>query len=128
MAGKCTKQDLIAFFDCRSLACRRAFEDLEEKLAPVVSHQVCEFWLLDNPPSKRKGPRVPGRAVTFSALNREAMHVSLPAKRTLMKVEPRAEFNSCGESLTSATSYTGIPMRPLPEIPRMDAETKAAIL
>ena len=32
------------------------------------------------------------------------------------------------ESATSATTYTGVPMRRFDELPRMDADTKAHIL
>eukprot|EP00959_Pyramimonas_sp_CCMP1952_P235736 4926292-Pyramimonas_sp.AAC.1 len=45
-----------------------------------------------------------------------------------MKVVDRAEFNSCGESSSAATTYTGVPMRQYCELPRMTYETKASIL
>eukprot|EP00959_Pyramimonas_sp_CCMP1952_P208164 4354540-Pyramimonas_sp.AAC.1 len=45
-----------------------------------------------------------------------------------MKVVERAEFNTCGESSSAATTYTGVPMRQYCELPRMTYETKASIL
>ena len=38
----------------------------------------------------------------------------------------RSEFNSCGEVTTASKMYTGVPMRCYRELPRMDADTKAA--
>ena len=46
----------------------------------------------------------------------------------IAKLVQRSEFNSRGESATSATTYTGVPMRRFDELPRMDANTKASIL
>ena len=40
----------------------------------------------------------------------------------------RSEFNSCGEVATSATTYTGVAMRRLNELPRMGADSKSSIL
>lgn len=40
----------------------------------------------------------------------------------------RSAFQACGESTTAATSYTGIKMRTLAELPRMDEPTKSGVL
>jgi hypothetical protein len=45
-----------------------------------------------------------------------------------MKVVQRAEFNLCGETTSSYTTYTGVPMRQYRELPRMTHDTKASIL
>ena len=45
-----------------------------------------------------------------------------------MKLVERSEFNACGEGATSATTYTGVPMRRLNELPRMEYDCKAEIL
>ena len=46
----------------------------------------------------------------------------------IAKLVQRSEFNACGEGATSATTYTGVPMRRLNELPRMEADCKAGIL
>ena len=48
--------------------------------------------------------------------------------RGARKVVHRAEFNSCGENSSAATTYTGITTRTLAELPRMSYDTKAGIL
>ena len=48
--------------------------------------------------------------------------------RGARKVVHRAEFNSCGENSSAATTYTGITTRSLAELPRMSYDTKAGIL
>ena len=40
----------------------------------------------------------------------------------------RAEFNACGESSATATSYTAVPVRPFNELPRMSVAVKSSIL
>ena len=54
--------------------------------------------------------------------------ISLPTKGKMRKVVHRSEFNSCGENSSAATTYTGISMRSLSELPRMSYETKESIL
>ena len=44
------------------------------------------------------------------------------------KVQARAEFNACGESSATATSYTAVPVRPFNELPRMSVAVKSYIL
>ena len=127
IANKRTKDDIVVLFDGRSRQCRKIIELAEEKLAASGAHNIAEFWYVYVVPSKQADPRVPGRQTTFAANNREAAICSLP-KKTGLRVLQRAEFNSCGESSTSATTYTGIPMRHFRELPRMDAATKESIL
>ena len=50
------------------------------------------------------------------------------AVRGNAKVHPRAEFNACGETSSTSTTYTGVAARRLCELPRMDVATKSAIL
>ena len=52
----------------------------------------------------------------------------MPARSGIAKLVQRTEFNSCGGSATSATTYTGVPMRRFDELPRMDADSKSSIL
>eukprot|EP00959_Pyramimonas_sp_CCMP1952_P200484 4193333-Pyramimonas_sp.AAC.1 len=64
---------------------------------------------------------------SFACNNKEVAICSIP-KRGAMKVVQRAEFNLCRETTSSATTYTGVPMRLYSELPRMTYETKASIL
>ena len=53
---------------------------------------------------------------------------SLAIQGKQKKVMYRSEFNSCGETSNAATTYTGISMRSLSELPRMSYQTKQSIL
>ena len=120
------KEDLILLFDGRSRACRRVMEEHEEKMAASGAHFVTECWCVYLVPTRKDDPRVPGRVTSFVTNNKEVMMCALPNK-CATKVVQRAEFNSCGESSTASTTYTGVPMRRYCELPRMDYDTKCAI-
>ena len=66
--------------------------------------------------------------MSFTSNNKEAALFSWPTGKTKEKVIHRAELNSCGEVSTSSTTYTGIGMRRLSELPRMSHESKMSIL
>ncbi len=85
-------------------------EQTEEKLAASGAHSVAEFWYVYVVPTKAQDPRVPGRQTSFAVNNKEIAMCSL-LKRSSSRVVQRAEFNSCGESSTTSTTYTGIHMR-----------------
>ena len=51
----------------------------------------------------------------------------LPKKLSSSLIQ-RSEFNSCGEMSIALKTYTGVPMRLYRELPRMDTDTKAAIV
>ena len=53
---------------------------------------------------------------------------SLAIQGKQKKIIYRSEFNSCGETSNAATTYTGISMRSLSELPRMSYQTKQSIL
>ena len=125
--NKRTKDDVVILFDGRSRLCRRVIEQSEEKIAASGAHTTTECWCVYVTPSKNEDPRVPGRQISFANNNKEVAICSLP-KRCGMKVLQRAEFNTCGESSTAATTYTGVPMRRYSELPRMDCSTKSSIL
>ena len=122
------KDDLILFFDGRSRSCRKVMEQYEEKLAASGAHSVTECWIVYVQPGKGDDPRVPGRQTSFANNTKEVVMCTLPTKTGCAKLVPRAEFNTCGEDWTSATTYTGVPMRRYSELPRMDCDTKARIV
>ena len=124
---KRSKDDLILLFDGRSKACRRVFEAAEEKLAASGAHSITECWIVYKTPSKFQDPRTPARQSSFVSNNREVVLGCLPRRGT-SKVVQRAEFNTCGETSTASTTYTGVPMRTYGELPRMDYDTKVSIL
>ena len=127
MAAKRSKDDVVLFFDGRSRLCRRTFEAVEDKFVGP-NHTIAELYLVFTPPGKECDARVPKREISLSRNTTETVYVSLPIQRTKIKVQSRAEFNNCGEQLTSATTYTGVDMRWLEELPRMDYETKESTL
>ena len=122
------KDDVVMLFDGRSRPCRKVMEMFEEELAASGTYGVTEVWFVYVQPPKNKDPRVPGRSVTFASNNKEAALFSWPIGKTKEKVIHRAEFNSCGETSTTSTTYTGINMRRFGELPRMDYDTKSRIL
>lgn len=128
IAQKRGKDDLILFFDGRSRSCRRAMEESEEKLTASGAHTLIECWIVYIQPAKADDPRMPGRRTTFANNNKEVVMCALPSKSGRAKLVPRAEFNTCGEDWTSATTYTGVPMRRYSELPRMACDTKACIV
>ena len=119
--------DVIILFDGRSRSCRRVMEQYEEKLSANGAHVVTECWCVFLVPSKKEDPRVPGRQTSFVSNNKEVI-ISAFQNRGSTKIVQRAEFNSCGESSSSSTTYTGVPMRRFSELPRMDIDTTSAIL
>ena len=128
IANKRSKDDVVILFDGRSRQCRKVMEAAEEKLAGSGAHTWLEFWIVYLQPAKRADARAPGRQATFANNTREVAMCSVPTKAGNCKLVQRSEFNACGEGATSATTYTGVPMRSLNELPRMDAECKAGIL
>ena len=103
-------------------------EAAEDKLAASGAHALVELFIVFMQPGKHEDPRAPGRQTNFAHNTKEVAMCSLPARSGIAKLVQRFEFNSCGESATSATTYTGVPMRRFDELPRMDANTKASIL
>ena len=128
IASKRAKDDLVILFDGRSRPCRKVMEAAEDKFAPSGAHSMIELFIVFKHPTKNEDPRAPGRQTNFAHNTKEVAMCSLPARSGIGKLVQRSEFNSCGGSATSATTYTGVPMRRLDELPRMDADTKANIL
>ena len=128
IANKRSKDDLVILFDGRSRQCRKELEAAEDKLAASGAHATVECWIVFVQPAKHEDPRAPGRQTNFAHNTREVAMCSLPSKSGLAKLVQRSEFNSCGESATSATTYTGVPMRRFSELPRMEEDVKSGIL
>ena len=128
IASKRAKDDLVILFDGRSRPCRKVMEAAEDRLAASGAHALVELFIVFMQPAKHEDPRAPGRQTNFAHNTREVALCSLPAKSGLTKLVQRSEFNSCGECATSATTYTGVSMRRLNELPRMDADSKSSIL
>ena len=126
LVSKRGKDDVIILFDGRGKANRRAIEGLEDKLAGG-SHALVECWCVYAHPTKKQDPRADAGASSYTINNKEMAYFSLPTNGA-RKVVHRTEFNSCGESSSAATTYTGISMRRFSELPRMSHETKSSIL
>ena len=128
IANKRSKDDLVILFDGRSRQCRKVMEAAEGKLAASGVHEIKEIWFVYVQPRKHEDARAPGKQVSFNNNNREIAIVASPGCRSRVKLVQRSEFNVCGEDATSATTYTGVPMRRLNELPRMEYDCKANIL
>ena len=128
MLRKRGKDDVVLLFDGRSRRCRKIMESFEDALAASGAHDVTEIWFVYMQPVKTMDPRVPGRSVNFAANTKESALCSWPRSSSSKdKVLARAEFNQCGETSTTSTSYTGIQMRRFGDLPRMNCETKVNI-
>ena len=127
LANKRDKDDVVILFDGRGKANRKVIEECEKKLSKDGQHALAEIWCVYAQPSKMQDPRAVARSSAYTDNNRETGFISLPISGKKRKAGHRAEFNSCGESTTAATTYTGIAMRSLAELPHMDHETKSGI-
>ena len=128
LASRRVKDDVIIMFDGRGRANRRVIEELEKKLGSGDSHQLVECWCVYVPPTRTQDPRAAAaRSPSLTGNTKEVGYFSMPmkGKRNVMR---RELFNACGESSSEATTYTGIDMRRLSELPRMNHETKSSIL
>ena len=130
--SKRTNDDAILRFDGRSRAARRVIEQFADKLAAPDKHggsvkPPVEIWIFHTEPKTHDDPRVPRRQTSFARNNHAVAFASAPARGNA-KVQPRAEFNVCGETSSAATTYTGVDLRRFCELPRMSIPTKSAIL
>ena len=126
---KRTKDDVVCIFDGRSRACRKIIEEYETPLKAGDMHHVTEELYMYTQPIKTADPRVPCRTmVPFSSSMHEVALTAWPSKKNVVKVLHRKEFNSCGEQSTVANTYSGVPLRRMCELPRMDFDEKASIL
>ena len=120
------RDDVVVIFDGRSRECRKVIDENETMI--TKQHTMSELWLVYEVPTKDQDPRVPTREQGLSRCNAEMAYVSLPLKsrHSFVKVMARSDFNNCGETMTSSTTCTGIPMRRMCELPRMTYDVKAA--
>ena len=75
----------------------------------------------------KKDARISKRASPLKAMNTETLHVIMPATNS-KALKPRQYFNKCGEATTFEPTFTGVPHRNLPSIPRVDMEGVEQIL
>ena len=75
----------------------------------------------------KKDARISKRASPLKAMNTETLHVIMPATNS-KALKPRQYFNKCGEATTFEPTFTGVPHRNLPSIPRVDMDGVEAIL
>ena len=127
IAQRRSKDDVVILCDGRGRDARKVIESFEEKLTASGVNAYVENWLVYTLPKKTEDPRVPAKQSLFANNNQEVVVCSLAAaKNRKWQLTQRSEFNTCGESSTASRSYTGIRMRQYLELPRMDADTKAA--
>ncbi len=120
----CGPADFLFLFDGRSREARRV---LEAALAKV-ERPVEELWVtyFGGLQANRAGK---SRRVPLSSCHREVGYVVFPCPRTRFEVKPRDKFNVCGETSTTFGTYSGVPPRRLPHLPRVACPAdKAALL
>ena len=126
VARRC-KEDVVILCDGRGRESRKVIESFEDKLTASGANAYVESWIVYTQGRKGEDPRVPQKQTLFANNYQEVVVCSLAAtkSRTASLIQ-RSEFNSCGEMSTASKTYTGVDMRLYRELPRMDAETKAA--
>ena len=88
-----------------------------------------ESLLVYRLPEKAEDPRVPARSKAFTIRNVEVAFFSLPLQAGARNhVVERSTYNGGGEKSSAWTSYSGIPIRRLCELPRMAYAVKQSIL
>jgi len=117
--------DYIVVFDGRSRAVQDEVRAWMEKHGGD-SNRYVDAWVIYGQPLATD-PRFPKRKVAFSCNNREVMHIHLPQLKTRMKITGRDSFKLVGESSTHHTTYTGVPIRTLAELPRFGLDAKNEI-
>ena len=127
IASRRSKEDLVILCDGRGRESRKVIESFEEQLGASGVNAHVETWVVYCPPGKTDDPRIPAKQSVFNNNNQEVIVCSLAAKnRSSCTLIQRCEFNTCGEISTASRTYTGVPMRLYCELPRMEADTKAA--
>ena len=121
------KDDLVLLFDGRSRGNRRQMEKIMDKLDASGAPGFVESTLMYSTPAIEEDHRVPRAQTSFSVNNKEVAFFSLPSNHR-RKVVERKDYNNCGEKTSASTSYSGIPMRRLCELPRMSTEVRSSIL
>jgi len=107
--------DFIFMFDGRCRSNRRVIED-----AIATKPHTVEAWVIYEAGKER------GKAYAMGGNRREAFYVVLPAPRNRLETKQRAtdQFSKCGKSTTHHTTYSGVPLRQLKDMPKISRQDK----
>lgn len=92
---------------------------------------VCDLYLIYNRAEPRGDPRFASSSKKYPLSSNvvESVVLQLPApKKKMLKVQPRSQFNSNGESTTHDTTYSGCAVRSFSQLPKLSAADKSKAL
>ena len=126
---KVQDSDVLIVSDGRSVCARRQIRTLlSTGVGDDFYSEIVVAYALET--SLRNDVRHPKRKVALQAANYEVLFVVFPAttSKTSIHLVHRDLYANSGESTNFSTTYTGVPLRNLGEIPRLTAPAKARIL
>ena len=126
---KVQDSDVLIVSDGRSVCARRQIRTLlSTAVGDDFYSEIVVAYALET--SLRNDVRHPKRKVALQAANYEVLFVVFPAttSKTSIHLVHRDLYANSGESTNFSTTYTGVPLRNLGEIPRLTAPAKARIL
>jgi hypothetical protein len=112
--------------DGRSRTVRKVLEAAWEREWPEETRRA-DPWIVYQPPLERDY-RLPARKVAFSDNLREVVFLGFPGPLVRVPAKERTAFSASGESSTHALTYTGVPIRPFGEVPKISRPRKEAML
>ena len=116
-----------AAFDGRSRAVRRKLDAWQEEGWPTESHRA-DAWVIYTAPLRVRDLRLGGRKVAFADTLRETVYLGFSQPVTRLKSKDRGTITAAGEGTTHALSYTGVPLRPYAELPKLSKTAKEKVL
>lgn len=123
MLGQRRPDTIVAATDARSSKINCKFSThLFDAQKDEARHLRLGITFQGNP--ARMDMRYPQRAI-FAGLNNQLSVLGLlPVSKVRMQTRPRSQFSNCGEKNSNTQTYSGVPWRGLPSLPRMSLEVK----
>jgi len=115
--------DSIIVFDGRFPNVRRYFDT---ELAKLGATNMVDLWIVYDMPGD--DPRYPKRQLAFANSNRETVLVYHPVGKSSKTKNLRQRFNLCGEQSTYDSTYTGVQLRGIDELPKITTEDKKKMM
>ena len=116
-----------AVWDGRSKNARMASGAWLERSTGTDSTTQVDFWATYSLADHLTDIRLPNRQVFAAALNKETCQIGLPLPRVRFASKERNSYTGSGETSTYTTSYSGIPLRHIRELPRLLPENRKEV-
>jgi len=116
-------EDSIVVFDGRFPSVRRFFD---AEMAELGEEFVLDMWIIYDIP--HADPRYPKREKAFGKCNREVILMYRPVQKKKDACNARVAFNLCGEQSTFDSTYSGVKLRTLGELPKLTTADKKKMM